>query len=469
MEKNMQLFNSMTGRKEPVPSTGGAVRIYACGPTVYNYFHIGNGRAFTVYDVLRRYLTYKGYDVRFVQNFTDIDDKIINRANAEGVAFTDISEKYIKEYFTDADGLNIMRATVHPRATENIGQIIDIVKTLIDKGHAYVLDGDVYFRVRSFPEYGKLLGQSIDDLSSGARISVDERKEDALDFALWKSAKEGEPSWPSPWGNGRPGWHIECSAMAKRYLGDTIDIHCGGSDLKFPHHENEIAQSECANGCTFSKMWFHVGFVNVNNEKMSKSKNNFFTVRVLAAAYGYEPLRYFVISAHYRTPINYEPELIEQAKASLERLYNCSENLDFLASSAPETPLSEGENEILAKFDVFRVRFEEYMDDDLNTANALSVLFEFAKEINITVSGEKYSKEFYLELKKRFTVLASALGLLYEKKTAGLEEEIENLIKERQQARKDRNFARADEIRDSLKARGIILEDTKDGVKWKKI
>lgn len=465
----MQLFNSMTGRKESVPSTDGVIRIYACGPTVYNYFHIGNGRAFTVYDVLRRYLTYKGYDVRFVQNFTDIDDKIINRANAEGVDYSEISEKYIKEYFTDADGLNIMRATVHPHATENIGQIIDIVKTLIDKGHAYVLDGDVYFRVRSFPEYGKLLGQSLDDLSSGARISVDERKEDALDFALWKSAKEGEPSWPSPWGNGRPGWHIECSAMAKRYLGDTIDIHCGGSDLKFPHHENEIAQSECANGCTFSKMWFHVGFVNVNNEKMSKSKNNFFTVRDLAAAYGYEPLRYFVISAHYRTPVNYEPELIEQAKASLERLYNCSENLDFLASSAAETPLSEREKELLEKFDVFRVRFEEDMDDDLNTANALSVLFEFAKEINITVSGEKYSKAFYLELKKRFTVLASTLGLLYEKKTGGLEEEIENLIKERQQARKERNFARADEIRDSLKERGIILEDTKDGVKWKKI
>jgi cysteinyl-tRNA synthetase len=465
----MQLFNSMTGKKEPVPSKDNIVRIYACGPTVYNYFHIGNGRAFTVYDVLRRYLTYKGYDVRFVQNFTDIDDKIINKANAEGVDYTDVSEKFIKEYFTDADGLNIMRATVHPRATENIEQIIDIVKALIEKGHAYVLDGDVYFRVRSFDRYGRLLGQSLEDLSSGARISVDDRKEDALDFALWKGAKEGEPSWPSPWGNGRPGWHIECSAMAKRYLGDTIDIHCGGSDLKFPHHENEIAQSECANGCDFSRMWFHVGFVNVNNEKMSKSKNNFFTVRDLASVYGYEPLRYFVISAHYRTPINYEPELIVAAKASLERLYNCVNNLDFLASSAVDTPLSEGEKEKLDSFDVFRVRFEENMDDDLNTANALSVLFEFAKEINITVTDGKYSKEFYTQLKNRFMALASALGILYENNRSSLEEEIENLIKERQQARKDRNFARADEIRDSLKARGIILEDTKDGVKWKKI
>ena len=465
----MQLYNSMTGRKETVPSTDNVVRIYACGPTVYNFFHIGNGRAFTVYDVLRRYLQYKGYDVRFVQNFTDIDDKIINRANEEGITFSEVSEKYIKEYITDADGLNIQRATVHPRATENIDQIISIVSTLIEKGHAYVLDNDVYFRVRSFSRYGRLLGQSLDDLSSGARISVDDRKEDALDFALWKGAKEGEPSWPSPWGNGRPGWHIECSAMAKRYLGDTIDIHCGGSDLKFPHHENEIAQSECANGCEFSRMWFHVGFVNVNNEKMSKSKNNFFTVRDLAAVYGYEPLRYFAISAHYRSPINYEPELITQAKASLERLYNCVENLDFLASSAPSGDLSDKDAETIDKFDIFRVRFEENMDDDLNTANALSVLFEFAREINITVSGEKYPKEFYLGLKERFMKLASALGLLYEKAADDLETEVENLIKERQQARKDRNFARADEIRDELKARGIILEDTKDGVKWKKV
>lgn len=467
----MLLFNSMTGKKEPVPSKDNIIRIYACGPTVYNYFHIGNGRAFTVYDVLRRYLQYKGYDVRFVQNFTDIDDKIINRANEEGVEYSDISKKYIKEYFTDADGLNIQRATYHPLATENIEQIKQIVHTLVEKGHAYVLDGDVYFRVHSFADYGKLLGQSLSDLEAGARISVDERKEDALDFALWKSAKPGEPSWPSEWGNGRPGWHIECSAMAKRYLGDTIDIHCGGSDLKFPHHTNEIAQSECANGCTFSKMWFHVGFVNVNNEKMSKSKNNFFTVRDLASVYGYEPLRYFVISAHYRTPINYEPELIVAAKASLERLYNCVNNLDFLAASAADMPLSESEKEKLDSFDVFRVRFEENMDDDLNTANALSVLFEFAKEINITVSDEKFSKEFYCELKDRFMTLAGTLGLLYENENtdAGLEAEIENLIAERQQARKDRNFARADEIRDSLKARGIILEDTKDGVKWKKV
>ena len=459
----------MTGRKETLEAVDNTVRIYACGPTVYNFFHIGNGRAFTVYDVLRRYLQYKGYNVQFVQNFTDVDDKIINKANDEGTDFTTVSKKYINEYFTDADGLNIQRATVHPLATENIQQIIDIVATLVEKGHAYVLDNDVYFRVRSFKDYGKLLGQSIDDLSSGARISVDDRKEDALDFALWKGAKEGEPYWDSPWGKGRPGWHIECSAMAKRYLGDTIDIHCGGSDLRFPHHTNEIAQSECANGCQFSKMWFHVGFVNVNNEKMSKSKNNFFTVRDLAAVYGYEPLRYFAISAHYRSPINYEPDLIMQAKASLDRLYNCVDNLDFLASSATETALTESENEVLAKFDVFRARFEENMDDDLNTANALSVLFEFVREINSTVADVKYSKEFYEKLKALFMALASALGLLYNQGKSELEEEIEKLIEERQQARKSKNFARADEIRDELKARGIVLEDTKDGVKWKMV
>ncbi|MBO5299022.1 MAG: cysteine--tRNA ligase [Clostridia bacterium] len=465
----MQLFNSMSGRKETLEVNDNTVRIYACGPTVYNFFHIGNGRAFTVYDVLRRYLQYKGYNVNFVQNFTDVDDKIINKANEEGIGFSDVSKKYIAEYFTDADGLNIQRATTHPLATENIQQIIDIVATLVEKGHAYVLDNDVYFRVRSFADYGQLISQSIDDLSSGARINVDERKEDALDFALWKGAKEGEPSWPSPWCNGRPGWHIECSAMAKRYLGDTIDIHCGGSDLRFPHHTNEIAQSECANGCKFSKMWFHVGFVNVNNEKMSKSKNNFFTVRDLAAVYGYEPLRYFAISAHYRSPINYEPDLIMQAKASLDRLYNCADNLDFLASSAPETGITDEENEVLAKFDVFRARFEENMDDDLNTANALSVLFEFVREINSTVADSKYSKEFYVKLKSLFMALASALGLLYNQGKSTLEDEVEKLIEERQQARKSKNFARADEIRDELKAKGIILEDTKDGVKWKMV
>lgn len=463
----MQLFNSMTGRKEPLVVKDNTVRIYACGPTVYNFFHIGNGRSFIVYDVLRRYLEYKGYTVNFVQNFTDVDDKIINKAAAEGVTYSDISKKYMAEYFTDADGLNIKRATVHPLATENMDQIINLVSTLIEKGHAYVVDNDVYFSVRSFPEYGKLFGQSIDDLASGARISVDERKKDALDFALWKGAKPGEPSWLSPWGYGRPGWHIECSAMAKRYLGDTIDIHCGGSDLRFPHHENEIAQSECANGCTFSKMWFHVGFVNVNNEKMSKSKNNFFTVRDLAAVYGYEPLRYFAVSAHYKTPINYEPDLILSAKAALERLYNCADNLDFLTNSAAAECLTENEKTVLANFDTFVTRFEEDMDDDLNTANALSVLFEFAKEINITVANGGFSKEFYNLLKSRFVSLASVLGLLYNQGKSSLEAEIEELINERQQARKDRNFARADEIRDELKARGIILEDTKDGVKWK--
>lgn len=465
----MQLYNSMTNKKEELRIYDNTLKIYACGPTVYNYFHIGNGRAFTVYDTLRRYLEYKGYNVIFVQNFTDVDDKIINRAKIENVTAAEIAEKYIKEYFTDADGLGIMRATVHPRATENIKNIIEMVQVLIEKGHAYVSGGDVYFRVRSFGEYGKLFKQSIEDLESGARIDVSEQKEDALDFALWKAAKPGEPSWASPWGEGRPGWHIECSAMAKCYLGNTIDIHCGGQDLKFPHHENEIAQSECANGCEFSRLWFHVGFVNINNEKMSKSKNNFFTVRELAEVYGYEPLRYFAITAHYRSPINYEPELIEQAKASLSRLHNCADNLDFLASGAASAALKGVEKSLLEKADVFRRQFEEAMDDDLNTANAITALFDFAREINTATSEGEYSKEFYIELKKRFVKLANVLGLLTEIEKASLDEEIEALIAERQQSRKDKNFRRADEIRDELKARGIILEDTPSGVKWKQI
>jgi len=465
----MQLYNSMTNRKEDFEGRNGEVKIYACGPTVYNFFHIGNGRAFMVYDVLRRYLDYKGYKVTFVQNFTDVDDKIIKKANEEGVKFNAVPKKYIDEYFQDADGLNIRRADVHPKATENIQQIIDLVSTLVEKGHAYAVGGDVYFRVRSFPEYGKLFGQSIDDLEAGARININENKEDALDFALWKAAKEGEPYWESPWGKGRPGWHIECSAMAKRYLGDTIDIHCGGSDLRFPHHENEIAQSECANGCEFSRFWFHVGFVNVNNEKMSKSKNNFFTVRDLAKVYGYEPLRYFAVSAHYRMPINYEPELIMQAKASLDRLYNCVDNLDFLKENATVISRTDEEEKILEKFDVYRQRFEEAMDDDLNTANAIAALFEFAKDINKTVETDKFSKEFYINLKTSFMKLASVLGILYNQGKSELELEVENLINERNEARRNKNFARADEIRDELKERGIILEDTKDGVKWKTI
>lgn len=462
----MQIYNTLTNRKDTLESKDGTVKIYACGPTVYNYFHIGNGRSFMVYDVLRRYLEYRGYNVQFAQNFTDVDDKIIRKGNEEGLDYKKVSKKYIAEYFADADGLNIMRATYHPKATENIKEIIEMVKTLVEKGHAYAApDGSVYFRVKSFSEYGKLFKQSIEDLEAGARIDVSEQKEDALDFALWKAAKEGEPYWDSPWGKGRPGWHIECSAMAKKYLGDTIDIHCGGNDLKFPHHENEIAQSECANGCQFSKIWLHVGFVNVNNEKMSKSKNNFFLVRDLAKIYGYEPLRYFAISAHYRSPINYEPELIEQAKASLTRLYNCADSLDFKAKNAQSGPADE---ETLSKFDVFKDKFNESLDDDLNTANAISILFDFVKEINRTIGEKEYTKEFYEELKNRFMTLASVLGLLYNQGKSELDLEVEGLIQERDEARRNKNFARADEIRDQLKEKGIILEDTPNGVKWRK-
>lgn len=461
----MLLYNSMTNRKEEFAPEGASVKIYACGPTVYDYFHIGNGRSFLIFDTLRRYLEFKGYQVEFVQNFTDVDDKMINRANQENISISQLAERFISEYYHDADGLNIKRATVNPRATENIDHIIEMISTLIEKGHAYPSDGSVYFRVRSFQEYGKLFKQSIEDLEAGARVNVDEKKEDALDFALWKKTKPGEPYWESPWGLGRPGWHIECSVMAKQFLGNTIDIHCGGNDLKFPHHENEIAQSECANGCLFSKFWFHVGFVNINNEKMSKSKNNFFTVRDLSSVYGYEPLRYFAISAHYRNPINYEPDIIEQAKASLERLYNCADNLDYLAENA----ISEDRGEkILENFDVYRSKFTEAMDDDLNTANALSVLFDFAKEINITVSDASYTKEFYQKLKEKFVSLCRVLGLLYNQGKSSIDEEIESLIAQRQAARKEKNFQKADQIRDQLKDMGIMLEDTPTGVKWKK-
>lgn len=461
----MLLYNSMTNKKEEFLPNGDTVKIYACGPTVYDYFHIGNGRAFLLFDTLRRYLEFKGYRVQYVQNFTDVDDKMINRANKEGITIGQLAERFIAEYYHDADGLNIKRASYNPKATENIEAIIAMISTLIEKGHAYESDGSVYFRVRSFREYGKLFKQSIEDLEAGARVNIDEKKEDKLDFALWKKAKPGEPFWNSPWGEGRPGWHIECSVMAKRYLGDTIDIHCGGNDLKFPHHENEIAQSECANGCTFARFWFHVGFVNINNEKMSKSKNNFFTVRDLSGVYGYEPLRYFAISAHYRNPINYEPDIIEQAKASLERLYNCADNLDHLAKNAASQNTGV---ETLQEFEKYKDLFTAAMDDDLNTANALSVLFDFAKEINITVTEAAYSKEFYLTLKEKFISLCQVLGLLYNQGNANLDQEVEELIAQRQTARKAKDFKKADEIRDRLKEMGIVLEDTANGVKWKK-
>lgn len=464
----MRIFNTMSKTKEEfVPVDENEVKIYACGPTVYNFIHIGNARPLCVFDVLRRYLEYRGYNVKFVQNFTDIDDKIINRANEEGITFEEVSKKYIEEFWTDAHGLNFKDATVHPKATENIDEIIDIIKSLEDKGYAYAVNGDVYFRTLKFKEYGKLSHQPIEDLVSGARIAVGDIKENPLDFALWKGAKEGEPYWESPWGKGRPGWHIECSAMNRKYLGKTIDIHCGGQDLIFPHHENEIAQSECANGCSFSKYWMHNGYINVDNVKMSKSLGNFKTVREIANAYGYEVIRYFLISAHYRTPINYNLEIVEQCKASLERLYTCRESLDFAIKNAVDETSSDDEK-MISELSERRKQFIDAMDDDLNTADGISALFDLTKDINTKILDKSVSKAVCEFAAKLFDELSNVLGLLYNRKENDLDSEIEALIEERQEARKNKDWATADRIRDELKARGIILKDTPQGVTWTK-
>jgi len=462
----MKIYNTMTRQKEEfVPADNNEVKIYACGPTVYNYIHIGNARPLCVFDVLRRYLEYRGYNVKFVQNFTDIDDKIIKRANEEGVSFEEISEKYIKEFWTDADGLNFKHATVHPRATENIDEIIDIIQSLVDKGYAYEAGGDVYFRTLKFKEYGKLSHQPIEDLESGARIAIGEVKEDPLDFALWKGAKPGEPYWDSPWGKGRPGWHIECSAMNRKYLGNTIDIHCGGKDLVFPHHENEIAQSECANGCTFARYWMHNGYINVDNVKMSKSLGNFKTVREIAAAYGYEVIRYFLISAHYRSPINYSIDIIEQCKSALERLYTCRESLDFALKNASDAAF-DNDKELIELFKSHRAEFIRVMDDDLNTADGIAALFELTKDINTNIISKPVSKDVCESAIGIFDEICDVLGLLYNRKKNDLSSEIEALIKKRQEARKNKDWATADKIRDELKERGIILKDTPQGVTW---
>ncbi len=459
----MKIFNTLSRAKEELKTvTEGEVKIYACGPTVYNYIHIGNARPLCVFDVLRRYLEWRGLDVKFVQNFTDIDDKLIKKANEEGITVPEVAERYIKEFWTDSEGLNIRKATVHPRATENIDAIIGIITDLVDKGFAYASAGDVYFRAKRFNEYGKLSHQPLDELAEGASNRVDggaDVKEDPMDFCLWKGAKPGEPYWESPWGKGRPGWHIECSAMAGRYLGKTIDIHCGGQDLIFPHHENEIAQSECANGCEFSHYWMHNGYINVDNRKMSKSLNNFFTVREVAEKFGYEPIRYIMISSHYRSPINYSVEIIEQAKNSLDRLYKCREGLEFAISHAAdggETP------DFLEKY---KTQFIEAMDDDLNTADALGALFMMVRDINILVS-KNAGKAALEACLKEFNELCSCLGILYAKKNDSLDSEIEELIEKRTAARKAKDFATADAIRDQLKEMGIVLEDTPQGVKW---
>ena len=463
----MKVFNTLTRKKEEfVPIEPGKVKLYACGPTVYNFIHIGNARPLCLFDVLRRYLEYRGMEVTFVQNFTDIDDKIIKKANEEGTDYKTVSERYIAEYKTDAAGLGVREATIHPKATETIPEIIELVREIVDNGYGYVLDGSVYFRSRKFREYGKLSHQPLEELNAGNRIELDAGKEDGLDFVLWKAAKPGEPSWESPWGQGRPGWHIECTAMILKHLGEQgIDIHCGGQDLIFPHHENEIAQGECCGrlgGAPYARYWMHNGFINVDSRKMSKSLGNFFTVRDVAEKYGYEPIKFMMIQAHYRSPINYTAEVIEQCKAGMERLYTCRDNLDFAIEKA-----GEGEDpEFIAKVEARRQQFVAAMEDDLNTADGLAAVYELARDINSYIAQPR-GREALAEAAKVFDELCGVLGILYNRgKKGSLDEEIEGLIARRQQARKEKDFALADKIRDDLKARGIVLEDTPQGVKW---
>lgn len=465
----MKIFNTLTREKqELIPITEGEVKIYACGPTVYNFIHIGNARPLCVFDVLRRYLKFRGMKVTYVQNFTDVDDKLIKKANEEGITVPEVAERYINEYRTDAHGLNVMDADVHPRATEEMAEIFDLVSSLVEQGYAYESGGDVYFRTNKFKEYGKLSHQPLEELEAGAseRVDAGDLKENPMDFALWKAAKEGEIYWESPWGKGRPGWHIECSAMSRRYLGKSIDIHCGGQDLIFPHHENEIAQSECANGCEFARYWMHNGYINVDNRKMSKSLGNFFTVRDVANEYGYEPIRYLMIASHYRSPINYNVEVIEQNLRALERLYTCRDGIEFTMKNA-EGVLREEEKETVAAFEKRREQFIAAMDDDLNTADGISALFELARDINVAMTKNP-SKELCQIALTRFMELADVLGLLYVKKDDSLDAQVEELIEQRTAARKAKNFAEADRIRDLLKDMGIILEDTPQGIKWHK-
>ena len=466
----MQFYNTMSGKKDEfVPLEAGRVKMYACGPTVYNFFHVGNARCFVVFDMLRRYLEYRGYDVTFVQNFTDIDDKVIRRANEEGVGYSDIAHRYIDEYFTDAKGLGVRPATIHPLATDNIDMILEIVGKLVDDGHAYPVNGDVYFRTRSFKDYGKLSGMLIEDLESGARIDVSEQKEDPLDFALWKAAKPGEPAWDSPWGKGRPGWHIECSAMVRRYLGTSIDIHCGGQDLIFPHHENEIAQSECCHHAPFANYWLHNGYINIDNRKMSKSLGNFFTVREIAEQYGYLPIRFFILSSHYRSPINFSREIIEQSKAALERIFNCKDAVDFFLKNAKEEPVREGEEGLLARFREIHAAFVEAMDDDFNTGGGIAAIFDLVRELNGAIGGDApASSAAVLEGKRLLDELTELFGFVREENTdADLIREIEEAIAARAAAKREKNYAEADRIRAELLARGVVLEDTAQGTKYK--
>lgn len=464
----MKIYNTMTKRKEEfVPVTPGEVKMYVCGPTVYNYFHIGNGRTFIVFDTVRRYLEYKGYKVKFIQNFTDIDDKMINRANEEEITVKELGDRFINEYYKDADTLNIERATINPRATEYIGEIIAFVKELVDNGYAYEIDGDVYFSTKKFEDYGKLSGQNLEDLQAGARINVDERKKDPMDFAVWKSQKPGEPAWKSPWGMGRPGWHIECSCMAYNLLGETIDIHAGGFDLIFPHHENEIAQSEARTGKPFANYWMHAAFLNINNQKMSKSMNNFFTARELLETYEPDVLRLFMLSGHYRTQLNFSLELLDSAKSAYERITNTISNLENMLNESEVEEFNDVDKNYADHINSYREKYIEKMDDDFNTADGIAVIFDMVRDINTNVNGNS-SKMLIKNCIDIIKELGSPLGILQNVARGSLEEEIEKLIEERQKARKERNWALADEIRDDLKAKGIILEDTPQGVRWKR-
>lgn len=464
----MNIYNTLTRKKEEFkPIVPGEVKMYVCGPTVYNYFHIGNARPFVVFDTFRRYLEYKGYKVTYVQNFTDVDDKIINKANEEGVTPSEISERFIEEYFKDADALGIKRATIHPKVTENINEIIKFVEKLIENGYAYEVDGSVYYDTTTFGGYGKLSKQGVEELESGARIEVNETKRHPTDFVLWKKQKPGEPAWESPWGLGRPGWHIECSVMSTKYLGDTIDIHAGGQDLIFPHHENEIAQSEAFTGKPFARYWIHNGYITINDEKMSKSKGNFFTVRDIVSEFDPEVVRFFLLSAHYRNPINFSRELMKQSENALERLYNTKENLMHLQENAKAQEITAEEKDKLEEFKKYKEKFIEAMEDDINTADAIAAIFEFAKAINTKINGES-SRELIDSTCDLFRELTSVIGIVCKEKEL-LDEEIQSLIDERQRARKEKKYGLADKIRDVLKEQGIVLEDTPQGVKWRRI
>lgn len=471
---SIRLYNTLTKQKEElIPVEPGKIKMYVCGPTVYNYIHIGNARPYIVFDTVRRYLEFRGYEVSYIQNFTDVDDKIIKLANEENKTTDEIVEYYINETLKDADGLNVKRATFHPRVTQEMDSIIEMIQTLVDKGYAYDVNGTVYYDTSKRKEYGKLSKKNIEELELGARIEVDSHKKNPMDFILWKPRKEGEPAWESPWSEGRPGWHIECSAMCKKYLGPTIDIHAGGEDLVFPHHENEVAQSEAANGKPFAKYWIHNSFLNIDNKKMSKSTGNFFTLREVAERFGYEVVRFFMLSAHYRSPVNFSDELMESAKNSLERIQNCKGNLEFYKRNNKESSILKQETELLSESVKFESKFHEAMEDDFNTADAISSIFEFVKWIN-THANENSSIEFINKIDNEFMKLVDIMGIIYDAPKKAVDyllsdDEVEELIEKRNIAKKERDFAMADGIRDDLVSKGIVLEDTRQGVRWKRV